>query len=215
MAKKKPSAAKNKAGDKTTGKANDGALFEKVMSSVAPLAQKRRNRIEPRAIVPATASATIKTPIKTKATRQPPSQPNMLPATAPQVSGHNVGMDKRQASRLRRGQLAIEATLDLHGDTQVVAHQRLRQFIHRCHGRGLRCVLVVTGKGLVPRGRSHDDGDDHLDFHKPATGVLRRNFPLWLAAGDLAPMILSHTSAQPKDGGSGAFYVLLRRRRDH
>jgi len=71
-------------------------------------------------------------------------------------------------------------------------------FLHRAYERGARCVLVVTGKG------SHREGG----------GVLRRDVPHWLHQSGLRSLVLAFHPAQIRDGGDGALYVLLRRRRD-
>lgn len=107
-------------------------------------------------------------------------------------------MDRRLAQRLRRGELPIAATLDLHGMTVVQAQPALERFITEAASRGNRCVLVITGKGL----RSN-----------PAEGVLKREMPRWLALPALRDRILAVTPARPVHGGSGAFYVLLKRDR--
>lgn len=104
-------------------------------------------------------------------------------------------MDHRTAERFRRGQMVIEARVDLHGQTRDAAMSQLSRFLHQSAAAGRRCVLVITGKGTSGK------------------GVLRREFPLWLEAGDLRPLVLGLAPAQAKDGGSGAFYVLLRRKR--
>jgi DNA-nicking Smr family endonuclease len=117
-----------------------------------------------------------------------------LPPLAP---GDSPGVDRSTAERFRRGQLAVEARLDLHGMTQEEAHRALVRFIRRGHEDGLRTVLVITGKGGF--------GD--------ARGVLRDAVPRWLNESDLRPRVLSCAWAQPKHGGAGALYVLLRRRR--
>jgi DNA-nicking Smr family endonuclease len=109
------------------------------------------------------------------------------------------GLDRRQALRLRRGQLAIEARLDLHGMTQVEAHRALAGFVARSHAAGKRVLLVVTGKGT----RQGDDGSP--------SGVLRRTVPRWLAEPALRPLVLATASAVRRDGGDGALYLLLRR----
>ena len=101
-------------------------------------------------------------------------------------------LDRRTAERLRRGQIEIEARIDLHGMRQHEAHQALRDFILRAQSQGYRCVLVITGKG---------EGGE---------GVLRRNVPGWLSQ---MPGILKAQEAQPKDGGFGALYVYLKRQR--
>jgi DNA-nicking Smr family endonuclease len=111
------------------------------------------------------------------------------------------GLDRRQALRLRRGQLAIEARLDLHGMTQAEAHRALAGFVARSHAAGKRVLLVVTGKGTRPGA----DGSP--------SGVLRRTVPRWLAEPALRPLVLTTAAALGRDGGDGALYLLLRRTR--
>jgi DNA-nicking Smr family endonuclease len=54
-----------------------------------------------------------------------------------------------------------------------------------------------------------------LRKHYPITsGVLRREVPQWLNQRELRGRIVSFVEAQPRHGGAGALYVLLRRRRD-
>src|SRR5437773_83320 len=56
---------------------------------------------------------------------------------------------------LKRGKLAIDARVDLHGMTQAAAHRTLNRFLTTAAERGLRCVLVITGKG-APRADPDD-----------------------------------------------------------
>lgn len=118
------------------------------------------------------------------------------------MPGTAAGLDKRKAQRLKRGRLPIEDRLDLHGLTQAQAHRALRGFVLRCHGDGKRCVLIITGKGVI----RETQGEKHA-------GVLRGMLPHWLNEGPLRPCVLALQEAQPRDGGSGAFYLLLRRQR--
>jgi len=124
--------------------------------------------------------------------------PNQDVPVAAQVA---PGIDRRQAQRLRRGQLPIEARLDLHGMTQGEAHRALAGFVARSHAAGKRVLLVVTGKGT----RTGADGSP--------SGVLRRNVPRWLAEPGLRPLVLTTAPALRRDGGDGALYLLLRRSR--
>jgi len=94
--------------------------------------------------------------------------------------------------RTRRGKISIDRKIDLHDMTQDVARGALVSALHRASGNRQRCVLVVTGKG----GLSYK-------------GVLRRMFPLWLAAPDIRPMIASYAQAHQRHGGAGAWYVRL------
>ncbi len=117
------------------------------------------------------------------------------------------GLDKRTDERLRRGQMEIEARLDMHGMNQKEAQATLEQFIARCYQQGRRCVLVITGKGKFQK----DQGEWFENISAP--GILRARFAEWVEVAPLRDMILQHYPARPKDGGDGAFYVLLRRKR--
>lgn len=132
---------------------------------------------------------------------RPRVQPKPAAKTRPAAAldhGRLVDLDRRTGERLARGRLPIEATLDLHGMTQEKAHRTLQRFLTRSAEAGLRCVLVVTGKG-----RGKEEG-----------GVLKREVPRWLNEPDLRPLLLAMTYARPQHGGTGALYLLLKRRRE-
>ncbi len=95
---------------------------------------------------------------------------------------------------LRRGRYAIEARLDLHGMTVDLARQTLATFLHAAHASGKRCAIIIHGKG-------------HGSFQKRP--VLKGKLNLWLRR---RAEVLAFCSARPVDGGTGAVYVLLRRR---
>jgi DNA-nicking Smr family endonuclease len=103
------------------------------------------------------------------------------------------GFDKSTETKLKKGKLALEGKLDLHGMTQDEAWRALHKFVLRAVAAEKRTLLIITGKGA----RSE--------------GVLKRMLPLWLEDSDLAPYVLALSPAQPKDGGSGAFYLRLRK----
>lgn len=129
----------------------------------------------------------------------PPKTPRPS-APRPLEVGVFADMDRRTAERLRRGRLELDGRIDLHGMTQTQAHGALMGFVHRAWHEGRRCVLIITGKG-----NTNPDG-----------GVLRRMVPRWLSESPVRPMVLAVQPAQPRDGGDGALYVLLKRRRqDH
>jgi DNA-nicking Smr family endonuclease len=121
-------------------------------------------------------------------------------------------VDGSTADKLRRGRMPIEARLDLHGLTQDAAWRELEGFLARAEAAGRRSLLIITGTGL--RSRLRNDDDDlpfRLDERRP--GVLRDSLPRWLSAPHNRPRVLAWSPAQQRDGGAGAFYVLLRRRR--
>jgi DNA-nicking Smr family endonuclease len=115
----------------------------------------------------------------------------------PSPASDGSGIDRANAERLKRGLHRIEARLDLHGMSQAEAHQALTAFIRASRDAGRRCVLVITGRGLSPNG----------------PGVLKSAVPRWLAEPELRRLVLATAAAQPRHGGAGAAYVLLRRRR--
>jgi len=112
--------------------------------------------------------------------------------------GQAPGLDKRTQMRLRRGQVVIEARLDLHGMTQSQAYDGVCRFLESARKNGRRAVLVITGKGLRRDGQF---------------GVLRSAVPRWLNEPPLRDWIKAFDYAAPRDGGEGALYVLLRRRK--
>lgn len=114
------------------------------------------------------------------------------------VEGMRVGLDPRLITRLRRGEFAMQAHLDLHGMTQPAAKDALTEFILDSVRKGLRAVLIVHGRGLgSPGGRP----------------VLKHGAASWLSHGKIGGHVLAFASARPHDGGAGATYVLLRRDR--
>jgi DNA-nicking Smr family endonuclease len=141
----------------------------------------------------------------------PPAAPPALPGAKPErrttpnqarrasaaLDPHRpVGLDRRTWLRLKRGQVSIEQTLDLHGRTQDEAHGALARFLAAAQAADCRCVLVVTGKGLE------------------SGGTLRHMVPRWLNEGANRERIVAFCPAQARHGGTGALYVLLRRRRE-
>ena len=62
-------------------------------------------------------------------------------------------LGKHEARAIKRGRLAIDDRIDLHGMTQDIAHDELTGFIQDAARRGHKCVLVITGKGTPRNGR--------------------------------------------------------------
>jgi DNA-nicking Smr family endonuclease len=117
------------------------------------------------------------------------------------TSRPDPGMDRRLFDKLRKGKLIPDARIDLHGMTADRAKAELTGFIFAARHRGDRVVLVITGKGRK--------GGDSIAPDRQ--GVLRHAVPQWLRAAPLGPMVLQVTPAHRKDGGTGAYYVYLRR----
>ena len=119
------------------------------------------------------------------------------------LSAAPMQMDAKAYGKMTRGKLLPEARIDLHGMTLAEAHPELIRFILSAQSTGLRLVLVITGKG---RG-----GPDHGPIPQ-RIGALRHQVPQWLRLAPLALAVLQVAEAHLKHGGTGAYYVYLRRR---
>jgi DNA-nicking Smr family endonuclease len=170
------------------------ALWRTAMRDAKPL---KRSRPTAKKSAAPQASAAEPPPAKPKRSMPPPPPPP--PPKPPDLApGRIAGVDKRLAERLKRGQLAIEAMLDLHGLTQEEAHRQLDGFLAHAAKAGRRCVLVITGKGLW----------------RSESGILREMVPRWLNEAPNRARVLAIAHAQPRHGGQGALYVLLKRKRE-
>jgi|APSaa5957512535_1039671.scaffolds.fasta_scaffold28889_3 DNA-nicking Smr family endonuclease len=187
------------------------ALFEAAMHGAVPLKRrpakppKAPHKATPRSQPGRTAARAIASALPKSHTPRP--NPEVKPSETIPRQHFNGGLDKRNAERLRRGQMTIEARLDLHGHTQANAHGAVHAFIAASHAAGRRCVLIITGKG-GPR----DDFDSGFMPDRDS-GVLRRNLPRWLGEAPVRAKVLRLESARPQHGGDGAYYVLLKRKR--
>jgi DNA-nicking Smr family endonuclease len=107
------------------------------------------------------------------------------------LSFRRPGIGPDVTRKLRRGDWAIQAQIDLHGLRSDEAREQLAQFIREAHKQGLRCVRVVHGKGLGSPGK---------------TPVLKGRVQGWLAQ---KKEVLAFVQARPMEGGAGALVVLL------
>jgi len=112
------------------------------------------------------------------------------------IEGSTRGLDHHVLRRLRRGDFAVQAHVDLHGLTREEARTELESFLARSRQGGKRCVLVVHGRGL------------HSKDQMP---VLKDALKRWMRTARFSDHVLAFATARPHDGGLGAVYVLLRR----
>jgi DNA-nicking Smr family endonuclease len=196
----------------------EAELWRTVAGGVAPLRGKRKGRgvsaPEPEAETgpespapeaPAAEDGGTSKPRGPAPRRRPAEEAARPRPPGPLSHAAAPGLDKRTAERLRRGQIPVEAGIDLHGHTLEEARRALAGFLRRAWDANLRCVLVITGRGL----RSGGPGEEGV----MPRGVLRNQVPRWLNEPDNRARILAFCHAQPKDGGTGALYVLLKRKR--
>ena len=129
---------------------------------------------------------------------------DLSPGLTESLHAAPLQMDAKAFGRMTRGKLAPEARIDLHGLTLAEAHPDLIRFILNAQGNQMRLVLVITGKGK--RGADHGPIPQRM-------GALRHQVPQWLRLPPLGQAVLQVAEAHLKHGGSGAYYVYLRRGR--
>lgn len=187
-------------GKRDTTIEDDAELWARVAQTAEPL--KKKNRVARIAAAPKPARPPKTTAGKASAAAKAEIKAPVLPPR-PSHAPH-TGLDRQTARKLGKGQLTVEARLDLHGMRQRDAHVALRKFLKWAQGKDYRHVLVITGKGS-PRATPATFYEDE------PRGVLRQAVPHWLSHGDLAPLIVSFSEAPRRLGGEGALYVRLRK----
>jgi DNA-nicking Smr family endonuclease len=209
--------AKGRGGDKSrpprTSHLNkdDADLWSYTARSLEPL---RRAKDRVTAAVPedfATRPGPQRRPATVKSAEAPSRTPRETSAPPLSRSAKPPPLadpDRRRVRKIATGQHEIDARLDLHALRQSEAHRRLSRFLHDAQSAGFGMVLVITGKGSVRK--SAGDASDPYPREEP--GVIRRAVPLWLAEPGLRALVVSFTSAGPRHGGSGAFYIHIRKR---
>jgi DNA-nicking Smr family endonuclease len=108
------------------------------------------------------------------------------------VLSYNPNRIATQYKLLRSGKIPWQARLDLHGLKTDLARETLARFIQEQYADSCRCLLIIHGKG----GRHGEEP------------ILKNLVNHWLRQ---FPQVLAFHSAVPKDGGTGALYVLLKR----
>ena len=177
--------------------AKDVDLFRAAMADVKPL-KGRKRPARKRAPVIAKPKAEGSSPVperslaSVKMTRGRAAKP--APTTTP------LSFDRDVDRALSKGGRAIEAKLDLHGMTLAAAERAVTTFIADASAQNRRVVLIVTGKGT------------RLEGGRVFGGRIRAEFPNWLERAENRARVAGVRAAHPRHGGSGAFYVLLRRR---
>lgn len=175
---------------------DDKNLFRNSMRDVTPLKQTQKDRHYPQKEKPVSTKPRQRLPEAPVATSIHLSNyyteevgPNSI------LSYHIPGIPKKRLIELKNGLIRWEGRLDLHGQTLSQAQDKLCQFMAQQQSLGHRCVLIIHGKGS-PTGDAP---------------VLKNHAYHWLKQ---LPHVIAMHSALPRDGGSGALYVLLKRGRE-
>jgi DNA-nicking Smr family endonuclease len=108
------------------------------------------------------------------------------------LSFSRTGVALRTLKKLKRGQVRIQAELDLHGMTVAEAQHAFAQFLQESGELRIDCVRIIHGKGFGS---------------KNGVAVIKTRLDRWLR---MREEVLAFVSAQPVHGGTGAVYVLLK-----
>ena len=171
---------------------DDKKIWKKVTETVEPL--EADGKLPP----PITKSDQALDGVWEKPERMMPAGQKVQNPTTPssevtiKAQPHNI-FDPKTVKKISTGKMAIDARIDLHGQTQEQAITALRRFIHLAYASDYRLVLVITGKGSLGQ------------------GILRQRVPDWLSTGELGSMVSGVRAAGVAHGGEGALYVRLRR----
>ena len=198
-----------KPGGKTKNLPPDYHLWNKVAETVEPIQKTRFSDLvaeELKACKPLPAPA----PVKKKPNAAPSAPAPVARPAASSAPSPLTGLDRRTTQKLTRGNVEIEARLDLHGHGVEMARVKLKGFLTSARVSGKRTVLVITGKGCSPFARHTLHGAAHFDAPERA-GRLRRLLPEWLEEAEFRTLVAGYQPAHPRHGGGGAFYIRLRR----
>jgi DNA-nicking Smr family endonuclease len=170
---------------------NDEALFRQEMADVRPLRREDRHDFRRRPRRTRRPGENDTQALLGESLRMSPFE--HLLETGEELNFRSEQLSQQAFRRLRRGEFAVQDEIDLHGMSVARARETLGDFIAECLRRHLHCVRVVHGKGMGsgPRGP-----------------VLKQEVNRWLRQWD---SVLGFASTPPRDGGTGAVYVLLRR----
>tara|TARA_R110002095_G_scaffold90938_1_gene79417 strand:- start:4507 stop:5076 length:570 start_codon:yes stop_codon:yes gene_type:complete len=167
----------------------DSNLFRQSMGDVKPLSHDKYNLLE---------SKLKPKPVKKPVHQLPIADQNVFYEVNDIQSDEHLffarqGIQHRLIRQLKRGDIRVDDKVDLHGLTQLEAQQLLDEFLAHQLEQRHRCILVVHGKGIGSLN------------NRPVL----KNLVFNLLKND--PAVLALSSAQQRDGGTGALYVLLKK----
>jgi DNA-nicking Smr family endonuclease len=164
---------------------DDEQLFNEAMQGVKTLSTDKANlQSRPQAIKkrPKTAESNIADTLSD----------DFIPECEDFLEFMRPGIQKSYLKQIRNGKIETEDHLDLHGYQRDDARKTLLEFLNYAQQQNYKLVRIVHGKGY------------HSDDSQP---VLKAMVNKWLQN---IPAVLAFVSTIPRDGGTGAVYVLLK-----
>lgn len=177
--------------------AEEAALWARLVATVEPLAGRGRAALPPPPSTQSEGAAPIFSETDVRAAR-----PSIVRGVEKAKTGGKTApantLDGSWDRRLARGLVQPDLAVDLHGHTLDTAYRTLDAGLAQAVARGARMLLLVTGKPRAPgSGR----------------GAIRAAVGDWLAASRHSADIAAVRGAHPRHGGTGALYIVFRRRR--
>jgi len=165
-------------------------LWERVKATISPLPQRKPSGpahktagpVKRQKVTPALRPRDF---IDRPAQARPRRTPAIKPPAPPE--------DRSTHKKVRRGQVQAQARIDLHGKRHDEARAYLLRRLEEHADEHLRCVLVITGRGI------RDEG------------VLRTGLPNWMVEGVFRALVSGYAPAHTRHGGKGAWYIFLRK----
>tara|TARA_B100001057_G_scaffold381126_1_gene386939 strand:+ start:1306 stop:1722 length:417 start_codon:yes stop_codon:yes gene_type:complete len=97
-------------------------------------------------------------------------------------------------------------TFDLHGFSLAEANEKIKSLIYNAYHQEIKKLIIVTGKGI----HSQNNKDPYVS---KKLGILKHSVPEFIKNNDeLMSMINNIKDADIQDGGSGAFYIYLKKK---
>ena len=110
----------------------------------------------------------------------------------------SLGIDRKLDKKLKNGNFVADIKVDFHGLKLDEAFDGLINTIKYAYNNGLKFVLVITGKGYGT---------------KLGKESIKSQIEHWMTHPDISARVIKYVDAQPKDGGGGAIYVLVKSRK--
>ena len=110
--------------------------------------------------------------------------------------------------KLKKKKISLRTrSIDLHGYTLDQANQLINNFVINCYQENVSKIIVVTGKGL------HSQNEKNPYVSKDLS-ILKYSIPEFIRNNiDLMKVIIEIKDAKVEDGGSGAFYIYLKKKK--
>lgn len=180
---------------------DEQALWALVAATVTPMHPGR-----PVEVPTGTSPPAMRTPDRAGVGPTRRATPPALPR--PPAPAATETLDSTWDRQISSGRIAPDMVIDLHGLRREAARRLLYERVVSAADRGARVILVITGKGSDPGPAPAD-----LMEGRPARGAIRADLPRWLGEEGLSTRIAAVRRAHPRHGGSGAAYLVLKRKR--